>query len=104
LVAIENALEGDDIADTYSSGERVQYVALRPGDEFYGILTTSQTILIGDFLESTGDGTFKKHVAPTEASNGVLTVDTLYYKAVVARAREAKTTTGSVARIILEAV
>lgn len=104
LIAIEDALQGKEISGAYAANNRVQYVALRPGDEFYAILTTSQTIAIGDFLESNGDGTFRKHTPPTEASNGVMSATELYYKAIVARAREAKTTTGTVARIILEAV
>ncbi len=93
-VAIEDELQGKDISDNYSSGDLIQTEILLPGDKFYGILTTSQTIVIGDLLESAGNGTLRKmELASTDDP-----------QLPIARAEEAKTTTGSVARIICRAV
>jgi hypothetical protein len=91
MVAVEDELQGNGITDTYtvSNGGRVQAEVLRPGDEFYGILTTSQTISIGDLLESTGDGTLRE-MALSSVDDPQLPC---------AMAVEAVTTTSAVARI-----
>lgn len=91
--ATEDALQGNDISDDYSSGNRVQFVAARPGDEIYAILATSQTVAIGDLLESAGNGNLRKHGGNMESGDCILAV-----------AREAVTTTGAVARIVVEII
>lgn len=91
MVALEDELQGKGIDDDYVStyAQRVQAAVLRPGDEFYAILATSQTISIGDKLESAGDGTVREMALSSvdDPQNPV------------AVAMEAVTTTGAVARI-----
>lgn len=76
----------------WASGDSVRIAIGRPGDEFYAWLTTSQTIVKGDFLISTGDGTVKKITG------------TLVDHATIAQAEEAVTTTGAVARLRVRAM
>lgn len=59
MFAIENALEGNEIGDNYSSGDQVQYVVGRPGDEIYAWLADGETAVIGSFLLSNGNGQLK---------------------------------------------
>lgn len=92
-VAIEDALIGPDgvatkgntIDDNYVSGDRVRFIYVAPGEVFNGILTTSQTIVIGAQLTSAGNGRLK-------VANGTSDV-------VIAIAEEAVTTTASTSRI-----
>lgn len=87
LFAIQG-LAGQDIEDKYISGQDVDFVHAGPGWNIQARLTTSQTIIKGDMLVSTNDGTLKK-AAGTDNADG----------AVVARAGEAVTTTSAVKRI-----
>jgi hypothetical protein len=59
MVAIENSLEGQEIGDDYVSGDRVQYVTPRPGDELYMWLADNETAVIGGFAISKGNGQLK---------------------------------------------
>lgn len=95
--AIEDSLQGKEIGEAYSSSNQVLYRIYQRGDEVYAILTTSQTIVIGDFLESAGNGTLRKH---STDSAGVVE----YPEAIVGIALEAKTTTSAVARILVEII
>jgi len=63
MFALENMLQGETITDTYTSADQVQCAVCPRGVEIYAILADSQTIAIGDFLESAGDGTLRKHEA-----------------------------------------
>lgn len=61
LFAIEDEQQGNDIADNYSSGELVKLWKPTPGDQVYAFGPTSgNTIAIGDFLESAGNGKLRK--------------------------------------------
>lgn len=59
MFARENELYGTSIADTYSSGDPVQYFVARRGDVINCRLKASENIHIGDPLVSAGDGTLK---------------------------------------------
>jgi hypothetical protein len=87
--ARENEIVGKGIDDDYAVGERCLYWTPRKGDWFYAILGTAQNIAAGASL-STG-------------ANGVLVAQTST-NPTVARALEAVTTTGAVARIKVEVV
>lgn len=98
MVAIENSLEGDEVGTVYTSGARVQYVHLRPGDEFMAYLAASETVALGTLLVSAGNGYFKAF--DEESSVGVVHVN-----AIVAMALEAVTgSSGSADRIKAVAV
>ena len=57
--AIEDDLQGNDIADAYAAGDIVQYNVMAPGDVVYGLLANGETAAIGAKLESAGDGTLR---------------------------------------------
>jgi len=63
LFAIENALQGDEIGDDYSDGDRGQFVAARQGDEIYAWLADGETAVIESYLESAGDGTLQVYAS-----------------------------------------
>ena len=65
--AIEDDLQGNDIADAYATGAIVQYNIFRPGDEVYALLANGETAVIGSKLESAGDGTLRVVDADTSA-------------------------------------
>lgn len=81
--ALSDDLFGKDISDDFSINDLVRGWIPQRSDKIYSILTTSQTIVISDLLESTGDGTLRKLTTGTP----------------IAQAIESVTTTTSVARI-----
>ena len=81
LVALEAPSAA--VATAYASGDRVSCVWLRAGDEFLGILYNGEAVVIGDYLESQGDGTLRKAVADTSA--GTIKVGSLKFVAVEAK-------------------
>lgn len=84
MVALEDELQGKGIDDAYAADDPVQVWVVQRGEIVNAILTTGQTIVIGDELTATGDGTLK---------------EATYEDEVVAIAVEAVTTTGTAARI-----
>ena len=66
--AIENDLVGDGIDVDYTVDNRVQYSVFGPGEQVYAILAAGESVVVGDFLESAGDGTLQLHTA--EAGSG----------------------------------
>lgn len=91
--AIEDAMQGKTIADTYTSTNRVQAELFQPGDEVNAIIADSQNISIGDFLVSNGDGTLIEQTALADVSAGED-----YPARTIGVALEAVTTSGAVAR------
>jgi hypothetical protein len=94
MIATENfwSNHGSGLAidHPYATGETVHYIHALPGDQLNLLLTTSQTIVIGDPLVSNGDGFLKK---------ATISASTLE-DAVVGYAAAAVTTTGATARIL----
>lgn len=95
--AVEDDLQGKEISEAYSSANVVLYKVFQRGNEVYARLTTSQTINIGDWLESNGDGNLRKHASD---SAGVIE----YPEGIVGIAMESVVTTSSVANILIEIV
>lgn len=63
MVAIEDSLQGGLITKAYAADDRVQAWIPTRGDIANMILADGETVAIGDFVESAGDGTVKKTVA-----------------------------------------
>ncbi len=104
MFAIEEAVIGDDIDDAYAADDTVLYVVARPGDEINALLKNGENVAKGDFLESAGDGTLQKHTAIAANEGGSATY-TIYTRGIVAMAMEdLNNTTGSAARIRVEAM
>lgn len=96
MIALENALEGEDINDNYAANDKVQIWIPTRGDEAYMILEDGENVVIGDLLESNGAGYLQKHVADVEsfesAEPGSITV---YPNQTKLMALEAKDLSGS---------
>ena len=86
MFAVEDEHRGKTITDAYAQGDPVQCWIPTRGDIVYGILDVGAKVVVGDFLESTDDGTLRKLTAGTNASDG---------GAVVGVALEALDLTGS---------
>jgi len=87
--AVENDIAGKGIDDDYAIADQVLYSVFTPGDEVYGLVAAAAAAIVkGDFLESAGDGTLRKHTAQAVVEGGAATY-TISSKAIVARAIEA---------------
>jgi hypothetical protein len=88
MFALEDELQGNDIDDAYASGDPVQCWYPYRGDQVYALLKDGETIVVGDLLESAGDGYLQKYVAAS-AVGGVAPLS------IVAQATEALDLSGS---------
>jgi hypothetical protein len=88
MFALEDELQGKDITDAYASGSKVQCWYPYRGDQVYALLKDGETIVVGDLLESAGDGHLQKHTAGSAG-------EVEYPLAVVAQATEALDLSGS---------
>jgi len=79
FIAVEDALQGETISDSYESGDLVSLNVELPGNEVQMFLYAGEDVAIGVDLESNGDGTL------VEYSAGI----------VIAQAREALDLSGS---------
>lgn len=61
--AIEDELQGGDITTAYTANSICQSVIAQPGDMVQARLKASENVVIGDYLESAGDGTLQKVTA-----------------------------------------
>ena len=83
MFAFENELEGSEIDHAYVVGEQVLCMVCAPGVEILAVLAANAAaIVIGDYLESDGDGTLR--VLTTDAAT-----DDSQRRAVVGMALEA---------------
>ena len=84
--ALEDALQGNDLADEYSIDDVVRVWYPQRGDQVQAVLADGETVKVGDFLESAGDVSLQKHVVESEA--------VIYTEQVVGVALEDVNTTG----------
>lgn len=78
--ALENVANAEGIADAYASGETARFLYAQPGDLINAALAASAAaIVIGDLLESSGDGYVRKiiPVADLTDSSGGSADDTI---------------------------
>jgi len=59
MFALESELEGEQIDHVLTSGEQIQVWTPRRGDWVYALLKNGESVAVGDFLESAGDGTLE---------------------------------------------
>lgn len=60
IFAFENELAGEEITDAYGVGDQVLCMVCAPGVEILAVLAANAAaIVIGDYLESDGDGTLR---------------------------------------------
>lgn len=61
LIALENAMVGKDLTQAYASGDFTYCTFAQPGDELNMLVAAAApAIVVGDQLESAGDGTLRK--------------------------------------------
>lgn len=60
MFALEDELQGKEIDDDYVAGDQVQCWIPYRGDQVYAILNDGQSVVIGDFLVSSGEGFLNK--------------------------------------------
>jgi len=88
MFALEDENQGKSIDDVYTTANIVRYGIFRPGDEVVVNIADGETIAIGDFLESAGDGALRE--VDADASYGAIGV-----QSVVAQALEALSPSGA---------
>lgn len=98
MFAIEEDFVGDGIDTDYSTGDQVQYVVGRPGDEIYAFLEAGANVSKGDALESNGAGALQAHTAVSINEAGAAT-KTVYTQAIVAYAAEDKNNSAGADRV-----
>jgi len=89
MFAIEDALQGKGIDDSYAIGDQVRVWIPGRGDIVYACLADEANIAIGDLLESDGDGMLKEHTVETWTSADAQEANTVYTFPVVGIALEA---------------
>lgn len=69
MFAIENEVIGNGIDVAYVANDNVLYGIFQPGDEVYALVAAAASaIVIGDLVESAGDGTVRKVATDTATS------------------------------------
>lgn len=71
LFALENEATGADLTTAYATNDTVQAAVFETGEEVYAKLAAAApAIVVGDYLESAGDGTLRKVLGLTDSSGG----------------------------------
>lgn len=86
MVALEDELWGKTIDDAFANGDKVQTWICVRGEVANLILADGENVVKGDFLESAGDGTVRKHVPKIDSAADV---ETIYAASIVGIATEA---------------
>lgn len=60
LFAVEDENQGKEIDDDYTASSRCFFKNFLPGDMVYALIAEGETITIGDWLVSNGDGELKE--------------------------------------------
>lgn len=71
IFAYEDELQGKTYLDSYAANDIVQCWVAQRGDVVNALIQAGQTIVIGDYLVSAGDGTLKKSAAATDFIIGI---------------------------------
>jgi len=98
MFVLEDAILGNGLDTDLTIAEQARVWMPTSGDEVYAMLAIGQTIAIGDFLASNGDGTLTKHV-PESSDYYAATDVTVKPLQIVAQCITAVATTSVVARI-----
>ncbi len=99
LFAIEDVDQGKEISEAYAVSAQIQAMAFRSGDELDAVLQDGEVVIIGDFLESNGDGTLRKLVEVDVAQSASGNVQG---ENIIGQALEAKSPSGADVNINIE--
>lgn len=101
MFALENELFGKEITQAYASGEQVLAWVPEKGGEVYALVAAgASAIVVGDYLESAGDGTLRKVTAFAQSGTSPFAVTAAGYP--VARALKAVDNSGGSAPVRIE--
>jgi len=92
MFALEDELQGNGIDTAYAVSVPIQVWIPNRGDQVYGILADGETVSIGDFLESNGNGYLAVHtpdIAVGGSSKESVTDINIYAHQIVGVALEA---------------
>lgn len=92
LIALEDELWGKTIDDAFAANDPVQVWTAQRGEVAYMLLKDGENVVIGDYLESAGDGTLQKHVEDIDSAADVTVI---YGNQLVGIAMEAVDMSGS---------
>lgn len=81
--ALEDELQGKSISEAYAAADQVRCWHPQRGDQVYALLADGESVVIGDFLASNGDGYLQKFVGGDSGAAEELPLE------IVAVAREA---------------
>ena len=62
-VALEPTMLNKTVDDAYAAGDLVEAAVLAPGAAAWMLIASGQTLVAGDFMESTGNGTIRKYTS-----------------------------------------
>ena len=98
MFAIEDDLQGRGITDSYdaTTHKLVRAVICPPGTELYALIAANASIVIGDKLESNGNGYLREHVVQSPGAGATSPAVGIRVDQVVAIALEAKDSTSPV--------
>ena len=71
MFALEDELQGKGIDDNYSSGDKVQVWIGRAGDVVNALLKDDEVVVVGQYLESDGEGRVQVHAGDVADSTDV---------------------------------
>lgn len=103
--AIENEVIGNGIDVAYIANDNVLYGIFQPGDEVYALVAAAASaIVIGDEVESAGDGTVRK--ATAFAQSGTTPFAVTAAGTVIGRALQAvdNSAGGTAVRLLIEII
>lgn len=66
--AVEDDLQGNGIDDVYIVANQVQFNVMHGGEVVFALIKDGETIVIGDVLESAGNGELQKHSPDSAAT------------------------------------
>lgn len=103
IFATEDSFQGKTVDEAYAIGDQVQLWIPGRGDQVNAILEDGETVIIGDWLESAGNGKLRKHVADvvdeswaaSSAQEGNTIALSVVPRAIIAQAMEAVDMSGT---------
>ena len=87
MFLIEDALQGKEIGTVFTADQRCQVAHCQPGDEVNAWLADGESVSIGDYLISDGNGDLLEHTVSRDFGSD--NTGNIYEKAVVGQALEA---------------
>lgn len=102
MFALENELEGEGITDAWAATDPVRVWHPKRGDQVYALLADGQSVAIGDFLASNGDGYLRKFAGGSATAEDMPLEIVAKAKEAVDRSSSSGGDTNTTGRIVVE--